>query len=87
MVTRPSASCEVGGWTGCRSAPCQEMVRINKEKNSAAEESWRVVVPQEEAWMTQSSRLSFNQEERDREKKRERQTCRRQRRVGTHPLL
>lgn len=57
MVTQPSASCGVGVWTSCRSAPCQEMVRRKEEKNSAAEERWRVVVPQEEAWMTQSSRL------------------------------
>lgn len=69
MVTQPSASCGVGVWTSCRSAPCQEMVRRKEEKNSAAEERWRVVVPQEEAWMTQSSRLSFNQEERGREKR------------------
>lgn len=58
-----------GVWTSCRTAPCQEMCRRKEEKYSRAEERWCVVVPQEEAWMTQSYRLSFNQEERDRGKK------------------
>lgn len=51
--------------------PAAALLRIRRwaEQNSRAEERRCVVVPQEEACMTQTYRLSFNQEERGREKR------------------
>lgn len=68
------------------------------EEHRQARERWSVVLPEEEAWMTQASGFC-NQKDGERQKhrasetervgagERERQTCRRQRRAGTHPLL
>lgn len=54
--------------TGCVDQ-LQDCIRRWAAKNSRAEERQCVVVPQEEACMTQTYRLSFNQEERGREKR------------------
>lgn len=58
-----------GVWTSCRTVPHRKMGRRKAEKNSRGEERRCVAVPQEEACMTQTCRLSFNQEERGREKR------------------
>lgn len=78
-------------WISCRATPCQEMGERKEERKRERRERWSVVVPEEEAWMTQATGFC-NQKGRERGRdmegeERERQTYRRQRRAGTHPLL
>lgn len=65
-----------GVWTSCRAAPCQAMGGRKEEREGEehiqVRERWSVVVPKEEAWMTQATGLC-NQKGRERQKHRRKQ--------------
>lgn len=63
-----------GVWTSCRAVPCQEMGGRKEEREGQehrqVRERWSVVVPEEEARMTQATGLC-NQKGRERQRQRE----------------
>lgn len=54
-----------GVWTSCRAAPCQKLSEDGRKKGrerkggtqTSKRERWSTVVPEEEAWMTQTTGL------------------------------
>lgn len=89
-----------GVWTSCRAAPCQELSGDGKKKGregrggtqTGERERWSVVVPEEEAWMTQATGLcSQNGRERQRHRGRRKSEGEADMQAteerGTHPLL
>lgn len=66
-----------GVWTSCRAAPCQELSgdgwkkgrKRGKGRNTdkRMQERWSVLLPEEEAWMTQTTSL-YNQKGRERQR-------------------
>lgn len=63
-----------GVWTSCRAAPCQGMGGRKEDREGQEHRQvsarWSVVVPEEEAWMTQATSLC-NQKGRERQRHRE----------------